>query len=243
VSASILDVVARPFEGDLVRITLKSGRVLRMTPNHMCFARLGPRRGSYWVYLMYRRDLGYCIGVTAGERCDPVTREPLHALPIRVKREAADRAWLLRYCETRAEASLYEQVLSVTYGLPTMVFCRTGRRLMLTQEDISRLFQMVDTRRNAARLMADFGLSFEHPHHRTQATTLRGDGPRFQVHLSLFGGNSSSSGSGGRRYHRVWVNSRDRHAQQRIEAQGIPTRMGSKGTWRVDRHFRAVGPP
>ncbi len=89
--------------------------------------------------------------------------------------------------------------------------------------------------------MADFHLSFQHPHHRTRATTL-GKAPRFQVHLYLFGGKSFSWSTNIPRYHRVWVNSRHGATERRVNADGIPTRMGAKGTWRVDRHFRDLGP-
>jgi hypothetical protein len=64
-AARVAEVLSRPFDGNLVRVTLKSGRIVRMTPTHMCFARQGCRPGSYYVYLMYRREFGYRIGMTS----------------------------------------------------------------------------------------------------------------------------------------------------------------------------------
>jgi DNA helicase-2/ATP-dependent DNA helicase PcrA len=40
-SAPIQSATHRQFDGDLVQVTLKSGAILRLTPDHMCFSRLG----------------------------------------------------------------------------------------------------------------------------------------------------------------------------------------------------------
>jgi superfamily I DNA/RNA helicase len=46
-AAAVDDVLSRPFAGDLVRVTLKSGRILRLTPDHTCFARPGSRPADH----------------------------------------------------------------------------------------------------------------------------------------------------------------------------------------------------
>ena len=68
--AVVHEVKVRPYSGKLIEAKLKSGRVLRATPNHMCFAKLGVRSDVHYVYLMYRKDKGYRIGIAVGARSD-----------------------------------------------------------------------------------------------------------------------------------------------------------------------------
>jgi hypothetical protein len=100
---------SRPYQGKIVRITLQSGCTLQATPNHMCFARLGPHLDVYYVYLMYRRDKGYRIGLTRGYRSEGRRYGVVNGLDVRVRQEHADKAWILRVCSDRAEAAFYEQ--------------------------------------------------------------------------------------------------------------------------------------
>src|SRR5262249_36132528 len=61
-------VMTNPFKGRLVRITLEDGTILRATPNHMCFARLQPSPSWHYVYLMWKKGVGYRLGITRGVR-------------------------------------------------------------------------------------------------------------------------------------------------------------------------------
>src|SRR5262245_31321080 len=100
---------SRQYQGKIIRVTLQSGSVLHATPNHMCFARLGPHLDVYYVYLMYRRDKGYRIGLTRGYRSEGRGYGVVNGLDVRVRQEHADKAWILRVCADRAEATFYEQ--------------------------------------------------------------------------------------------------------------------------------------
>lgn len=59
-------VMRRPYKGKLVKITVEGGAQVRATPNHVCFAKLRPDPSWHYVYLMWKRDVGYRLGTTRG---------------------------------------------------------------------------------------------------------------------------------------------------------------------------------
>jgi DNA helicase-2/ATP-dependent DNA helicase PcrA len=240
-NARVSQAMTRPFSGDLIRIALKSGRELRLTPDHVCFARLGRDPRIHYVYLMYRRGLGYRIGIAVGARLHEKDGSYVNGLVRRTQIEFGDKTWVLRVCFSRSEARLHEQLLSVKYGIPTTLFHVVGRNTMvLSDDDIRYLFDHIDTRANAAQLMADLGLNYAYPHHWPKAfTNANGTARRVRVHLSLFGGGLESPNVSWS-FHDVWVNSNDRSIEEDLRARGIQTRGGAKRTWRAERTFRHV---
>ncbi len=134
-SGRVQRVRQRHYCGSVVQVTLRSGRVLRMTPNHMCFARSGT--GGYCVSLLYGQDSGYRIGLTAwGGAADQ-----------------AEKAWVLQVCVSRAEAACYQQFFAHTYSIPTAA-------LYAEQQGADAC----NSRAGAERLLADLSLSLAHPH-------------------------------------------------------------------------------
>ena len=83
---------------------------------------------------------------------------------MRINQEHADRAWILRVCDTRAEAAFWEAYHAAEYGLPTALFHGLGRNLAMDDGWLVRLFDEVDTRSRAKQLMEDLDL---HPGSRT----------------------------------------------------------------------------
>ena len=53
--------------------------------------------------------------------------------------------WILKVCNNKSEATYYEEYFSVKYGIPKVVFNSRGRHLTLTQEQINKLFNEIDT--------------------------------------------------------------------------------------------------
>jgi DNA helicase II / ATP-dependent DNA helicase PcrA len=231
---------ARPYSGDLVQITLANGAVVRLTPNHMCFARLGARADIYYVYLMYRRDKGYRIGLTRGYRSEGRRYGMVDGLQVRVRQEHADKAWVLRACASREEAAFFEQYYAIEYGIPTMVFHAEGRDGMsFSQASIDRLYAAIDTETHAARLMDALQLYEEYPHYRPGGSSGSSMADRMLVHLTAFGGNEPSTRSPWFR-HRVWLNTTNRVIEDQLTDAGLPTRPGQKGTWRIERSYREL---
>jgi len=231
---------SRLYQGKIVRITLQSGRALHATPNHMCFARLGPHLDVYYVYLMYRRDKGYRIGLTRGYRSEGRRYGVVNGLDVRVRQEHADKAWILRVCADRGEAAFYEQFFAITYGIPTMIFDVTGRGdLSITQETIDRLYAAIDTRSHADRLMNDLAIFEDYPHIQPSGSSGSTREARMLVHLTAFGGHEPSGASPWFR-HRVWLNTTSRVLEQQVVDNGIVTRSGQRATWRVERVYKEL---
>jgi DNA helicase-2/ATP-dependent DNA helicase PcrA len=206
----------------------------------MCFAHLGLRRDIFYVYLMYRRDLGYRVGIVVGSVYGPDVARFVPGIRFRTVQEHADKAWILRVCSTLEEASFHEQLFSLNYGLSGVVFNAQGRRLAFDQAGLEHLYAAIDTRANAAKLMAEIGLHFAYPHHRPQAHVAEPRTHRLQVHVTLFSGNSGGTSTPWR-FHRVWLSSTDPATEQSLRRGGVATRPGAQKTWRVERHFRDAG--
>lgn len=221
------------FEGKLFVIKTKSGKTLRLTPNHILFARLNLNTNCYYVYLMYRRDKGYRIGLAKGTRITAKDREPSIGLQIRSNQKSADKMWILKVCKDRAEANYWEQWFVVQYGIPSMVFSTGGRSMLITQEQIDELYKSIDTRERAKTLFIDYNLLEEYPHHKPKGVASRLAPDRQIVHLTLFSDKRStprSPWSG----HRISINTSNESLKKQLKEAGHYTRAGNKNTWRIE---------
>ncbi len=92
------------YRGKLIELTTKTGKVLRATPNHILYGKVNPLPEKYFVYLMYRQDKGYRIGLSMGGR-NSGERHNIPGLQVRSNQEMADRMWILRVCDSKSEAA------------------------------------------------------------------------------------------------------------------------------------------
>jgi DNA helicase-2/ATP-dependent DNA helicase PcrA len=223
-------VMVKPYRGDLLTIRLRSGKALSCTPNHICFGRLVPQKGLHYVYLMWKKGMGYRVGTTGGVRAGNKNRVA-NGLMIRTNQEVADAMWIIHAGKDASEARFLEHYYSVTYGLPTMVFHVRGRRMAMGQEWINKLFHEVDTEEAALRLMTAFQLDRRYPHHRPSAV-IRGQSHRKIVWFTVFGDNRTFLS-------RPWHD----HRVQLVTSDGVirgeaerrfPVRAGQRGTWRIE---------
>ena len=219
------------YKGSLVEITTRTGKILRATPNHVLYGRVNPLPEKYFVYLMYRQDKGYRIGLSVGERNSGDRHRNFLGLQVRSNQEMADRMWVLRVCDSKSEAAFYEVLYSNRYGIPTMVFHLSGRGAMcFTQEQIDRLYKEIDTRERAKQIFSDFKIFYEYPHFRPKA---RFEANRFVLNLVMFGNNRLSQripwGA-----HRVAFGTTEKSFRPLFEEAGLPCREGRKRTWRME---------
>ncbi len=224
-------VMVNPYRGKVVRISVEGGITVCATPNHVCFARLQADPNQHFVYLMWKRGVGYRLGTTRGVRTskDGVL---MSGLQVRTNQEVADAMWIVRVCRTSADARYWEHLYSVTYGIPTMVFFIRGRKMGISQELIDRLFRAVNTEAAASRLMADLHLDRRYPHHRPGAVT-RGELARRLVQFTVFGDPRPKTG---KRWHehRIQLITSGHPLREKATAAGLPVRPGNKGTWRIE---------
>ncbi len=220
------------YEGTVLKITTTTGKKLVLTPNHMCFAKLKPRKDKYFVYLMYRKDKGYRIGITVGER---VSKEGVinTGLLVRSNQEFADKMWILKVCNSRSEAQFYEQLLAFKYGIPTTIFFTAGRSgMILTQNQINQIYEEIDTKTRVEKLFEDFYLTKDFPHHRPQGG-IRGNSKRITVNLTMF---SSQGVRTSLNPHRVSINTSDKYIRKGLEKSELSKyiRKGKFNDWRIE---------
>jgi DNA helicase II / ATP-dependent DNA helicase PcrA len=225
-ASKINRVGKRPFDGDLVRVVTKSGHTFAATPNHITFARLGLNPGLHYVYLMYRKDKGYRVGIASHARSDGRRIEPHIGLQVRGNQENADKIWVLNVCNSRKEAQYWESIYAFKYGIPTTVFHVRGRRMSMSQEKIDCLYTEIDTRANAAHLFDDLEMDFKYPHYVPQGTY------RNVVNLRYFGDGRITQESPWHA-HRVDLWSSDKALAETLREQGYNPRIRSRENWRV----------
>jgi len=175
----VTHVGKRAFKGELVVAKTGNGCIIKATPNHIVFAKLGMKPDWHYVYLMYRKDKGYRIGIASHARSDGTSMQI--GLQVRSNQENAHKMWILKVCKDRAEAHYWEAYYSTSYGIPTTVFHVRGRRMRMSQEYIDRLFGEIDTDTNAHQLLIELGMDIKYPHYIPQGTF------RNVVNLRYFG--------------------------------------------------------
>ena len=217
------------YEGNVFKITTKDSDEIIGTGNHIIFANMKPDYNNYYVYLMYKKGVGYRIGQTKGVRKNDYS-EPENGLSVRLRQEKADKAWLLKVCNTLEEARYYESFYAYTYGIPMLVFHNVGRDLQWTQENINRLFNNIDTSSRVKKLMRDLEIYEEYPLVMPQAS-MRGGTQRKILNVVYMAGKCKKNGPA---RHRIYINSSDEDLRHKLEAEGIKTRKGKASTWRVE---------
>lgn len=225
----ISDINKKKYCGKIVKITTKNNKVIKATPNHISFGKISLEEDKYYVYLMYKSGFGYRIGQTSSVR----SRDDRDAsgLAVRLNGEQADKMWIIKVCDTKGDATYYEQYYSVKYGIPTIVFNSRGRNITISQEQIEKMFKEIDTINAAEKLMEDEFLYNEYPHHLSNAV-IRGDSIRKRVNLSFFGGKKSVQR--GIYSHRIGLNSSGDDSKNKFIEAGFNVRDGQINTYRVE---------
>ena len=220
------------YRGKLLEIKTQKGRRILATPNHIFFAKLSLRNDIFYVYLMYKKEFGFRIGVAKGSR---VAKSKVFSvvLGVRANQERADRMWILKTCKSKTEAQYFEQYFSLLYGLPTVVFLSTpNRQMKMSQKQVGEIYKNIDTFRRAKKLFSDFKLEFEYPHHFPQST-IRNGIKRISINFTLF----SDKRKGIERpwgMHRISLNSNDKKTKDLLERNNFKIRKGKNKDWRLE---------
>ena len=225
------------YNGEVISITTVSGKTITCTPNHLLFSHWD-KTESYFVYLMYAHEYGFRIGMTKGTRFDG--KKDDIGLRVRANQERADRIWIIKVCDTRADAQFNESLFAYKYGIPMMVFHAYNNRAMaITQEQIDSLYKEIDTESHGRSLLKDLGFSFEYPHFVPQATT-RYKTKRLVINMVLFGARRMSQSS-----HwapsRISANTTDGADLAVFKKLGYSVRQGRAQTLRSEIHSQDYG--
>lgn len=219
------------YKGPIINIKTNSGKEIKLTPNHIMFSKLNPEAGVYYVYLMYKKELGYRIGQTQGVRSYE-KEKVLNGLEVRMNQEHGDKAWILKVCNSKEDANFYEVLYSTKYGIPTVVFHPKGRNIVFSQEYINKVFEEIDTRTNVIRLMDELMIFEEYPIVR-QGAVIRKDTFRRIINLTFFGGRIVGNNVGWYG-HRVNLNTSGEELREKANSFNFNTRKGQKNTWRIE---------
>jgi DNA helicase-2/ATP-dependent DNA helicase PcrA len=186
------------------------------------------------TYLMWKRGHGFRVGTS--RTYTNARQQSLPGPAIRLNGEHADAAWAVSVHEAENEARAAETLLSLEYRLPTLPFVARsyggfeGRSLVGDQALIDRIFAELDTEAGGRRLLADQGLSFDHPHF-TTATTTTGARVRRRLTVSLCGDRRGSGPM-----HRIALFGYDDEGRRALEEAGLSVRPAYKGStgWRFE---------
>jgi len=141
--ARVTECFARQRQGQLVCVHLRSGAVVKSTPEHVHFAGyvLGETPQTYFLYLMHKEGVGYRLGTsqvyTEGQA------RPMVGFKQRALQEHADALWIVRTHTSENEARIDEVLTSLRFGLPISLV-------------------------SAERLLEEVGLDIDRPHHQPQ---------------------------------------------------------------------------
>ncbi len=175
--ARVTECFAKRRQGQLVCVHLRSGAVIKSTPEHVHFAGyvLGETPQTYFLYLMHKEGVGYRLGTsqvyTSGQA------RPMVGFKQRCLQEHADALWIVRTHTSENEARIDEVLTSLRFGLPTCPFVpRKGKARNGFVHDaghLQRIFSSLDTLVSAERLLEEVGSG-----HRPAAPPATG--PQFQ---------------------------------------------------------------
>lgn len=146
-------------EAECVRVRTSSGRTLTMSLEHRIWSTPPTLRDPdhMLVYLMYRRDMGFRVGVTNRGYMKAKDSNPYGN---RMAAESASHLWVLEEVSSREEALQRETEYSLTYGIPTLVFNAENRGI--NQNRVDAIFAKFGDRGHA--LLRDKGYDFNYPH-------------------------------------------------------------------------------
>lgn len=161
-----------------ITITTESGKQIRVTRNHKMFASQPEFSEAYYLYIMYRTDKGFRIGLTTGGKT--------HNINARTQSERPEKLWYLGRYATKAEAHYYENMLSMKYQIPQLPFYINGRNVAVTQEQADSIFEQFG--KNGFKLLKDYEMSFDYPNFIPNGIT-KGAECKKNVHLQMDAGH------------------------------------------------------
>ena len=194
----VSNISKKNYKGSLIKLTTESGKVIKGTPSHIGFSKVKVKEEIFYVSLMYKEGMGYRIGKTSSA--------------ISMNTEEADKIWILKVCNSKADATYYEEYYSVKYGLPKGEFIE------------------LDTVSNAEVLMDKEFLYKEYPHHMS-TDIIVGNTFRNRVNVSFFHGKKNENGVYS---HRIAFTSSGDEFKEKLLKDGFKVRDGERNTFTVE---------
>ena len=153
-----IKVASRPYDGSMLMVS-SNGNETQVTPNHFVWTKFSPevfQQEPHYVYLMWRADRGFRIGVSYVRR-----KGQSNQIGHRGYQEKAEKFWILCMAPNRQEAETLEEIYSLRYGIPQTVFHRYNG-VKASNEQLIRIFNSVSPQ-GGFQCLQDHGRLFEHP--------------------------------------------------------------------------------
>lgn len=154
---TVRGITKRSYNGPLV--VVRAGDLTsRYTPNHHCYANFSPLRNKFCVYLM-KRGSNYRVGRSkvghTGQGTGPV---------IRMRNEGADAVWVLSIHDSLREAHIWEQICTVKFGIPQLMFTECNLSTIGDQHALDQIWAHdTETEQRATRCLEYFGRDLRYP--------------------------------------------------------------------------------
>ena len=153
--------IVGPIEKQMLQITTETGKILKISWDHKCFSTEPDFSSGFYVYLMYRSDKGFRVGVTSGGGINKISA--------RTHSEKTERFWILCRYEVKKDAIFVEEAISLKYQIPKLPFFHNGNNLALNQELLDKIFEMFGN--NGWKIFNDGLAVFDYPNYIPQGTT------------------------------------------------------------------------
>ena len=202
----------------------ENGYKVEVTDNHKLFCFIPPvpsEKNLYYVYLMWRQDLGWRIGTTNDL-----------AASLRLER-SADRIVALRCFNSEREAKYFETLCSLKYGIPTVCFMKRDG-LHICDELLKKLYRELDIDKGVRALANDLRVDLD-AHHFSLDSINRGDKTRVKIHLEMCYRKNSFKSSRDEPLknpsvlHRVFLQTSNEKIIEKLKSAKVPVTRAKKG--------------
>ena len=218
----ITNITKHEYSGDFIEIVTRLGNRVLTTPKHSHFANYSEKTDNkYIVYLMYKSGFGYRIGKTEIYNKNPKNRL---GFKLRLSQEHADKIWLLASYDNLTDALVCEDYYSLTYGLPKTVFVA---RKTQNQEQLDKLFKLIDTHSNANKLLKDLHYDINQPHHTPKSCNK----DNVNMHIKLCEDGRYRNRAAGS-IHTLQIHGSGEYYKDYFESNGYKTTKDKNG-WRI----------
>jgi DNA helicase-2/ATP-dependent DNA helicase PcrA len=229
--ARVTECFAKRRQGPLICLHLRSGAVIKSTPEHVHFAGyvLGETPQTYFLYLMHKEGVGFRLGTS--QVYTQGREKPMVGFKQRALQEHADALWIIRTHDSENEARIDEVLTSLRFGLPTCPFVpRKGKGVNGFAHDAThfrRIFSSLDTLIAAERLLEEAALDIDRPHHRPQGRNSN----RRNIVITLCGDKRGSTPM-----HRISVAGVSLKDRSTLQAMGLRVRAAKShgSSWRYE---------
>lgn len=178
-------------KANLIEIQTKSGKTIKGTSNHLIFSKVNIKEKLFYVYLIYKKGVGYRISETPLATNE--NREKESITTVNSNKKKADKVWIIKTFLDKEEMSFYEEYLSIEYKIPRCTFNIEEKEICIPKEELNNKYYEIDNINNIEKLMNEKNLYKDYPHY-ISSSLLKDKSIKDMIELTFFNGNKSRDG-------------------------------------------------